>query len=232
MGADRQSRPLLLGHRGCRLKHIPENSMAAFRYALESGLDGFEFDLRGTADGRLTCVHDAAIGEYLVSDTPYHELYKGYLKSSESHDEPIPCLQDVLREFGPTAFLDIEVKVSGLEKAVLKLLQQYPAEKFVVSSFLAEVVLDIAEANPEVPLGFIFDDLIGLRAYPNLPVQYLMPRHDLLSQELVEIFHRDGYKVITWTVNRPAEMKRLADWGVDGLISDDPALLRETMGGR
>lgn len=232
MGADRQSRPLLLGHRGCRLKQIPENSMAAFREALNSGLDGFEFDLRGTADGRLVCVHDASIGEYLVAETPYHELYKGYFNSSRSHGEPIPCLQDVLREFGPSAFLNIEIKVSGLEKPVLKLLKQYPAERFVVSSFLAEVVLDIGEVNPQVPLGFIFDDVIGLRAYPNLPVGYLMPRHDLLSRELVEVFHRDGYKVITWTVNRPAEMKRLADWGVDGLISDDPALLRETMGGR
>ena len=76
MGADRQSRPLLLGHRGCRLKQIPENSMAAFREAFNFGLDGFEFDLRGTADGHLVCVHDASIGEYLVAETPYHELYK------------------------------------------------------------------------------------------------------------------------------------------------------------
>lgn len=201
--------------------------MNAFRHALASGLHGFEFDVRMTADGRLACVHDASIGEYHVADYPYHELYKGYLKNS--HGEPIPCLQDVLREFGPSAFLDIEIKVTGLEKPVLKLLEQYHPQEYVVSSFLAEVVLDIAELNPHIPLGFIFDDVAGLRAYPNLPVRYLMPRHDLLSRDLVAAFHRDGHKVLTWTVNRPSEMRRLAEWGVDGLISDDPKLLRQTM---
>ncbi len=232
MNSGGNNRPLLLGHRGCRVSRFPENSMSAFRHALTCGLDGFEFDLRVSADGRLVCIHDDAIGGCLVSDTPYHELYKGYLKFRRNQGEPIPCLQDVLREFGPSAFLDIELKVSDLEKPVLNLLKRYPAQRFVVSSFLAEVVLDIGEANPQIPLGFIFDDVIGLRAYANLPVAYLMPRHDLLSKELVEAFHRDGYKVLAWTVNRPAEMKRLAEWGVDGLISDDPVLLGQTMGGR
>jgi glycerophosphoryl diester phosphodiesterase len=182
-----------------------------------------------TAEGRLVCLHDAAIGECLVDDCHYHELYKEYLKSSWGQGESIPCLQDVIREFGTSAFLDIEIKASGLEKPVLKLLEQYRPQRFVVSSFLAEVVLDIAELDPQIPLGFIFDDVAGLRAYRNLPVTYLMPRHDLLSHELVATFHRDGYKVLTWTVNRPGEMKRLAEWAVFGLISDDPGLLRKTM---
>ncbi len=232
MNAGSKIRPLLLGHRGCRLKHIPENSMAAFRHALSSGCAGFEFDVRATADGRLVCVHDDAIGECLVKDSPYHELYKKYFKGSRARGEPIPCLQDVLREFGPVAFLDVELKLTGLEKPVLKLVRQYPPQQFVVSSFLAEALLDIAEANPEIPLGFIFDDVSGLRAYRNLPVRYLMPRHDLLTRELVDVFHRDGYEVLTWTVNRESEMARLSEWGVDGLISDDPALLCKTVGRR
>lgn len=231
MGSERQSRPLLLGHRGSRLKQFPENSMSAFRHALTSGLDGFEFDLRATADGRLICVHDAAIGEYLVAHCDYEEACKQYLKSVAS-DEPMPSLKDVLSEFGSSAFLDIELKVGGLEKSVLKLLKEYSPQRFVVSSFLAEVVLDMAEADPHVPLGFIFDDMIGLRAYANLPVNYLMPRHDLLTRELIDGLHRTGYKVVAWTVNRTSDMTRLAEWGVDGLISDDPGLLSEAVGRR
>jgi glycerophosphoryl diester phosphodiesterase len=223
------NRPLLLGHRGCRVDQFPENSMGAFRHALTSGLDGFEFDLRATADGRLSCIHDDGIGEYLVAESDYEELYKRYLKVKHAAADPIPCLQDVLREFGHLAFLDIEVKVSGVEKAVLELVSQYPPQRFVVSSFLPEVLVDLAEANPEIPLGFIFDDVSGLRAYRNLTVAYLVPRHDLLTRDLVETFHRERYKVLTWTVNRVREMRRLAAWGVDGLISDDPVLLRKTM---
>jgi glycerophosphoryl diester phosphodiesterase len=229
MGAVSRSRPLLLGHRGARLKQLPENSMSAFRHAISSGLDGFEFDLRLTADGSLLCVHDAAIGEYLIAECGYSELCNQYLKSDSASAEAIPGLEDVLREFASAAFLDIEIKVTGLEKPLLKFLKQYTPERYVVSSFLAEAVLDFAEADSQIPLGFIFDDVIGLRAYSLLPVRYLMPRYDLLSRELVGAFHRDGYKVFTWTVNRPADMRRLADWGVDGLISDDPVLLRETM---
>jgi len=232
MGTERQTRPLLLGHRGTRLKQFPENSVSAFRHALTSGLDGFEFDLRVTGDGRLVCVHDNAIGEHLVVQCDYGDLCNEYLKSPDASGEAIPVFEDVLQEFGSAAFLDIEIKVEGLEREVLKLLKEYRPQRFVVSSFLAEVVLDIAEADPQVPWGFIFDDMTGLRAYINLPVSYLMPRHDLLSRDLVEAFHRDRYKVLTWTVNRPSDMRRLAEWGVDGLISDNPVLLSETMSRR
>ncbi len=204
--------------------------MSAFRHALTSGLDGFEFDLRITADARLACVHDVAIGEYLVARCSYEELCNKHLNMQPGSGETIPTLEDVLREFSSSAFLDIEVKVEGIEKQVLKFLRQNAPSRCVVSSFLAEVVLDMAEADAEVPLGFIFDDVIGLRAYANLPVSYLMPRYDLLSRELVEAFHQAGYKVLTWTVNRPSDMTRLAGWGVDGIISDDPVLLRETVG--
>ena len=229
MGVPNHSRPLLLGHRGARLKQFPENSLEAFRHAINTGMDGFEFDLRQTADGSLVCVHDAAIGKYIVAECAYGELCNQYLKLGSGGESSIPGLEEVLQEFGSSAFLDIEIKVTGLEKSVLALLKQYSPQRYVVSSFLAEVVLDLAEADPDIPLGFIFDDVIGLRTYGNLPVRYLMPRQDLLSRELVEAFHRDSYKVLTWTVNRPVDMKRLAGWGVDGLISDDPALLSETM---
>jgi glycerophosphoryl diester phosphodiesterase len=206
--------------------------MRSFRHALESGLDGFEFDLRVTADGRLVCVHDAAIGEYLVSHCDYGTLCNQYSKLVPVPGETIPGLEDVLREFASSAYLDVEIKVAGPEKSVLELLKRYTPQRFVVSSFLAEVVLDVAEADSHIPLGFIFDDVIGLRTYPNLPVRYLMPRHDLLTRELAEAFHRGGYKVLAWTVNRSGDMKRLAEWGVDGLISDDPGLLSQTLGRR
>ena len=232
MSAERQARPLLLGHRGCRLKQFPESSMSAFRRALASGCDGFEFDVRATADRRLVCIHDPAIGKHRVADYVYDKLCKEYLKYGPSHTKSIACLDDVLRDFGASAFLDIELKVAGMEKPVLDLLSRYRPQQFVVSSFLAETLADLAELNPEIPLGFIFDDVSGLRIYPNLPVSYLMPRHDLLTRELTEAFHRDGYKVLAWTVNHPTDMHRLAEWGVDGLISDDPALLCETVNGR
>ncbi len=203
--------------------------MSAFRHALASGCDGFELDIRITADGRLLCVHDAVTGQLTVAACDYGTICNQYFRLRPVDTEPLPLLEQVLQEFGDSAFLDIELKVAGLEKNILELLNRYAPKRFVVSSFMAEALLDLAELNASVPLGFIFDDVAGLRAYHTLPVKYVIPHHDLLTRELVETFHREEKKVFTWTVNRAREMTRLAGWGVDGLISDDPALLRRTI---
>ncbi|MGE5114010.1 MAG: glycerophosphodiester phosphodiesterase [Acidobacteriaceae bacterium] len=225
------ARPLLLGHRGARLRQFRENSMSAFRHALDSGCDGFEFDVRISGDHRLLCVHDANIGDFPVAAASYQDLC-GESSRVNGNNEDIAGLDEVLREFATSAVLDIELKAPGFESAVFELVKRYRTDRYVISSFLAEVILDLAEIDPTLPLGFIFDDVAGLRAYPNLPVSYVMPRYDLLNRDIVDAFHRDKKKVFTWTVNRPGDMLRLAEYGVDGLISDDPALLYRTITGR
>lgn len=205
--------------------------MSAFRHALASGCDGFEFDVRISGDRRLVCVHDANIGDISVAGASYEALCSASCRVNAS-DEDIAGVDEVLREFATSAFLDIELKAPSFEKAVFELVKHYRADRYVISSFLAEVILDLAEIDPTLPLGFIFDDVAGLRTYAHLPVSYVMPRYDLLSREVVDAFHRDKKKVFTWTVNRPGDMVRLAEYGVDGLISDDPALLHRTITGR
>src|SRR5437773_9388853 len=108
------SNPLLLGHRGAR-HYAPENTMAAFELALAHGCDGFEFDVRRTADGRCVICHDRRLGRYLIEKTRYDQLAPR-----------TPCLPDVLDKFSGRAFLDIELKVSGLEHDVAGMIRQHP----------------------------------------------------------------------------------------------------------
>lgn len=213
------------------MRQFRENSMSAFRQALASGCDGFEFDVRISGDRRLLCVHDANIGDIPVAVASYEELCSESSRVN-GNDEDIATLDEVLREFAKSAFLDIELKAPGFESVVFELVKRYRTDRYVISSFLAEVVLDLAEIDPTLPLGFIFDDVAGLRAYAHLPVSYVMPRYDLLNRDIVDAFHRDKKKVLTWTVNRPGDMVRFAEYGVDGLISDDPALLYRAITGR
>lgn len=225
--------PLLLGHRGCRTPKFCENSLAAFERSLEGGCDGFEFDVRQTSDEKLICVHDEAIRRCDVSSNSYEELCKLYLKSQGGPERTeIAVLQDVLARFSGRAFLDIELKVPGMEEMVAELLCGLDPARYVVSSFLPEVILRMADIEPEIPLGYISRRLDALRIWPSLPAKYVIPRHDLVSHELIAAVHGAGRRLLTWTVNHTKEMQDLAEWGVDGIISDDPKLLSETLGRR
>jgi glycerophosphoryl diester phosphodiesterase len=224
-------RPLLLGHRGCRLKKFCENSTAAFEHSLDVGCDGFEFDVRLTSDRKLICVHDETIKRCDVGSADYEQLCKLYLKSWIGPERTaLATLPEVVKRFAGRAFLDIELKVAGIEEPVADLLRGADPERYVVSSFLPQVIRRMAEIDSTIPLGYISRRLDALRAWPNLPGKYVIPRHDLVSHELITAVHEAGRKLLTWTVNSPKEMRALAEWGVDGIISDDPKLLSETLG--
>src|SRR5882757_9193282 len=103
------NRPLLLGHRGVRgEKSIPENSLASFDLALAQGCDGFEFDVRLSADGQAVICHNAA-------------SHGCEIAASSAQQLALPSLDDVLGRYQAQAFLDIELKVPGLEAITAEL---------------------------------------------------------------------------------------------------------------
>jgi glycerophosphoryl diester phosphodiesterase len=213
------NRPLLLGHRGTRRNKIPENSFASFDQALADGCDGFEFDVRLTADGKAVVCHD-----------PHNE---GIEIASAAADDcaGLPKLDDVLARYHERAFLDIELKVSGLEPATVRLLSRTrPVRGFVVSSFLPEVLQRTHSEDSTLPLGLICESHAELLRWTHLPIEYVIPRHTLADEMLIQQLKAAGRKILVWTVNSPAQMRRLRDWGVDGIISDDTRLLAQTLG--
>lgn len=221
------ARPLLLGHRGAR-RAAPENTLAAFELALRHGCHGFEFDVRRTADGRAVICHDPRLAGLEVARATCAELVQHHRRLAG--DAAIPCLEDVLARFAARAYLDIELKVTGLEEAVLAALRENPPQRgYLVSSFLAEVVQGIRARDPAVPVGFICDQKRALARWPALPVVAVLPQRSLVGRALVEEIHAAGRKVFVWTVNQRREMLRLAEWGVDGIISDDTELLGHTL---
>jgi glycerophosphoryl diester phosphodiesterase len=211
-------RPLLLGHRGARAeKAIPENTLASFDLALVQGCDGFEFDLRLTADGQAVICHDATSGGLEIAE-------------SSAKDLALPLLRDVLPRYQSTAFLDIELKVTGLEKITTDLLRKLaPARGFVVSSFLPEVLQTIHHLDAAIPLGLICKTRTDLSRWLQLPVAYVIPHYKLVRQDLISEIKVASKKVLVWTVNLPAAMKRFSKWGVDGIISDNPEQLARTL---
>lgn len=215
------SRPFLLGHRGARAYgHVPENSFSSFDLALEHGCDGFEFDVRLTSCGRVLICHDARVQSITVADAIAGQL------------ADLPLLKDVMQRYSGQAFLDIELKVPGLESKVLEALREFPPQKgYVVSSFLPEVLTEMRVRSETVKLGFISDRAQHLNLWRELPVEFVIPHESLVTQQLVEQVHSLGKGLFAWTVNDATAMRLLQGWGVDGIISDDTQLLVRTCRG-
>ncbi len=212
--------PLLLGHRGARASaKIPENTFASFDLALEQGCDGFEFDVRRAACGTAVVCHDPRVGKLKIANTRARQLPK------------LPRLHEVIQRYAQRAFLNIELKVKDLESKVLHALDEFPPRQgYVVSSFIPDVVMELEARSSSVAIGIICETPAQLARWRKLPVDYVIPQQPLVSRLLVQEIQAAGLQVLVWTVNEKEAMLRLADWGVDGIISDDTELLARTLG--
>jgi glycerophosphoryl diester phosphodiesterase len=210
--------PLLLGHRGARAsRDIPENTLASFELCLQHGCDGFEFDVRLSADGQAVICHDASIDGISIAKTAAKSL-------------PLPMLEEVLRKFAYRAFLDIELKVAGLEELTLAELSKHPPQAgYVVSSFLPDVLAAIHGLDPAIPLGFLCETRNRLLGWRESPAEWVIPQFELVDRELVETVHAAEKKIMVWTVNHAGRMREFAAWGVDAIVSDETGRLTNVL---
>jgi glycerophosphoryl diester phosphodiesterase len=212
------ARPLLLGHRGARAsRQIPENTLASFELCLQHGCDGFEFDVRRSRDGQAVICHDASIAGISIAKTAAKSL-------------PLPTLEEVLRKFAYRAFLDIELKVAGLEELTLAALSKLPPQSgYVVSSFLPDVLAAIHGLDPTIPLGFLYETRNRRLGWRESPAEWVIPQFELVDRELVETVHAAEKKIMAWTVNHAGRMREFAAWGVDAIISDETGRLTNVL---
>ena len=240
-------RPLNIAHRGAS-KIAPENTMAAFQKALEIGADGIEFDVRLSSDGVPVVIHDTTVdgttdGNGRVADLPLRELRR--LDAGASFDVTfagarIPTLAQVFEILGEQLLLNIELKQegffgSGLEEAVADLIQKHTLEQGVlVSSFNPLALRRIQRISPRLRTAL-------LSAHPGSrvlrtaglalgrPSWALHPEYAGVDATLVSWAHARGLRLHTWTVDDPADMRRLIRWGVDGIITNVPDVLRDVL---
>jgi glycerophosphoryl diester phosphodiesterase len=214
--------PLLLGHRGLRSRSfsVRENTLAAFDLALQHGCDGFEFDVRLTADDSAVICHGHRFASITIA------------KATVARLRVLPLLKDVLERYASRAFLDIELKVPGIEPHLLSMISKFPPQRgYVVSSFLPNVLIDLRTRSQTAPLGIICETRKQLSIWRDLPVQYVIAHERLITPELLQDVHEARKKIFAWTINKKASMIRLANSGVDGIVSDKTDLLVATLRG-
>lgn len=238
-----QGIPLILAHRGAS-RECPENTLVAFRTALERGADGIECDVQLTKDGELVVIHDERInrttdGTGWVKDHTFAELRAldaGGWFAPAFHGARIPTLREVLELVAPqTRVINVELKNNrvgyvGLEAKVIAALHQCGIlAKTIVSSFNHRSLHLVKTIDPSARLGFLYVATLRspVRRAVELGAEAIHPPRLAVSPLLVRRAHASKLKVHVWTVNSPKEMHRMITCGVDAVFTDDPAAMTE-----
>ncbi|ELZ82455.1 glycerophosphodiester phosphodiesterase [Haloferax elongans ATCC BAA-1513] len=214
-------------HRGCPVL-APENTLAAFRAATPR-LPCVELDVRRCGSGELVVFHDETVdrmtdGSGAVADATLSELQE--LRVGDS-SESIPTLAAVFDALPDSTFVNVELKESGLATDLAAIVADVPNE-VLVSSFDADALREIREASA-LPVAYLFADdwADSLAVAVDLDCAAVHPYYELLSAARVGEAQDAGFDVNTWTVPDRETVERLRQWGVDGVIVDDPALVAE-----
>ncbi len=237
--------PRAFAHRGWHTGDLAgcENSMAAFGRAVAEGYRYLETDVHATADGVLIAFHDFRLdrvtdGRGRISALSWDEVRTARIGGRE----PIPLMAEVLASFPSTRF-NIDPKTDAAVGPLVDLLRSSGAtDRVGLGSFSDARLTSLRQA-----LGTAVATSLGPRAVTRLslasrfggappaagavaaqvPVRYgLLP---VVTPKFVAAAHRTGLEVHVWTIDDPAEMRRLLELGVDGLMTDRPDLLRQVL---
>jgi glycerophosphoryl diester phosphodiesterase len=238
--------PLVIAHRGAS-GAAPENTIAAFERAIADGADAIELDVHLSRDDHPVVIHDGTLerttdGSGSVRAHTMRELKRldaGAWRGRAFAGQRLQTLQEVLERFrGRTRFW-IELKGGSdlypdIEERIVGLLEVYDViDGSLVQSFDLAALARLRAFSREIILGALLDraplDVAG-----DVPpaANAVCPSAQILGVPEREAIRRSGRQCHVWTVNEPAQMDRLVDWSVDGIITDQPAVLRARLQAR
>lgn len=239
--------PLIVAHRGYSAK-APENTLPAVRAGIRATSDFVEVDVQRTKDDKLVILHDQTLTRTTNIETVYpsrkndkletftfaeiRKLDAGSWKGSKYAGTRIPTLKAVLRAIaGSGSKLLLELKAPaaypGIERQSARQLKAFgmirkgSGDKVQVQSFDIDSARKFDKLEPEAEVGLLFSTA------PADPSQYawaeaINPAYTTVSRAYVKKARKAGLLTFVYTVDRPADMRRMARAGVDGIITNDP----------
>ncbi|MGR3617591.1 MAG: glycerophosphodiester phosphodiesterase family protein [Paracoccaceae bacterium] len=229
----------IIAHRGAAGSR-PENTMASIEKALDDQADWVEIDVQESLDGQVVVVHDAdfmklAGNPVKVWEADYFELSQidiGSWYDPIYSDQNPPLLSDVLRAAKGRSKVLIELKHYGhavsLQQRVVDMVEaEDMADQVAIMSLKYPSVLKVQEIRPEWRTGILAASAVGDLA--GLSGDFLAVRTGVAGPRLIRNLHSAGKDLYVWTVNDPLEMSQVMSEGVDGIITDEPALARKVL---
>jgi glycerophosphoryl diester phosphodiesterase len=220
---------IAIAHRGAS-GYEPENTLAAFKKALELGVDMVELDVYVLEDGNVVVIHDKKVnrttnGKGYVRNKTVNELKQ----LDAGNGETIPTLQEVLDLVKRKAKVNIELKGKGTAQPVSNILKEYIQKKgwnytdFLVSSFDHNELRAFTQLLPQILIGvLIIGIFVQFDKYKKMNAYSVHMWSKLVRKSLIEKAHKRGLKLFVYTVNNSNEIKKMKDLGVDGIFSNYP----------
>lgn len=239
----------IFAHRGYSGKY-PENTILAFKKALDIGVDGIELDVHKSKDGKLVVIHDEDIkrtfdGEGLIKDYTLKELkaFKSKDLNFFNNEECKICtLEDVIKLIkNENITLNIEAKTDNvhydLEGDVINLIRKHNIEeKILISSFYHNTIRNFKNIDDNINYGALYwcekdyaneQDIV--EHAKKIGVYSINISTELANKDIVKKAHENNLKVFVYTVNSEKAMKDMIDYKVDGIFTDFPELMKEIL---
>lgn len=239
--------PMIIAHRG-NSEFAPENTCASVISAWEAGADAVEIDVQVSCDNSLMVIHDEntqrTTGEnIIIRNAPaekIHNLDAGSHKDRLYAGEPIPYLSEILEILPPEKYLYIEWKASpGLIFHLAQLLCQYDSHSNIrLIALHPGSLIHFRNYFPQSKVYWIISN-IQPEEYTKRILQHIKAfclrhtfngvdlYHELLSPDTIAMFHQHDLEVLTWTVNSSLQAQKYSDWGVDGITTDIPYIIKK-----
>jgi len=246
--SDNEDGFVVIAHRGASAYH-PENTMAAFRAAVEMQAEMIELDITLSKDGILVAIHDETLdrttnGSGYVSDFTVEELKAldaGSWFDEDHRGEPIPTLEEVLQFAQDKIALNIEIKTEsvtdeladGIEEKAWELVKKYGMEDYVLfSSFDYRAIRHLKEINVDISAALLYEKKQSEGRTPSqLMVDYNADAFNCsyrqYSKKWAGEAKNKGFPVFVYTVNSERRIKKMVERGAAGIFSDKPDLLKQ-----
>ncbi len=237
--------PYFIAHRGASA-FAPENTLSAFRLAVEHGADAVELDAKLSSDGRVVVIHDQTLNrtagvEGRVRDFSLSDLKTldvGSFFDNRFSGEKIPALDEVFEEVGRKLLINVEITNYEtpddlLPEKIAEIVKSHAVQDRVhFSSFNPNNLNRIKKLLSECPVGLLTPvNISGLlsscRKKQDAEPEFMHPYHLLTLPGCVKRQHKLNRRVHVWTVNKPRHILRMLKMRVDGIITDNPKLARE-----
>lgn len=235
----------IIAHRGASA-YATENTMSAFKKAVDLGVSGIETDIRLTKDSIPVLHHDPTIKrltgkKYAVADLTLAELEtyffkkKGFLFRKGGSIVTLDKFLSFIQDF-PSITLHLEIKkepelTNTIEEKLIDCIQKAAINnKIVYSSFNYTCLHRIWELNPHSQIALLFTkqqpQLFDYISHLSMPIKSIHPKHTLITLEMIEQAHQRGIAVNPFTVNTKRRARTCKQMGVDGLITDHPLITK------
>ncbi|NFV12756.1 glycerophosphodiester phosphodiesterase [Clostridium sporogenes] len=228
----------ILAHRGASA-YAPENTMVAFKKAIDMNADGIELDVHLSKDGRIVIIHDEKVdrttnGKGEVKDFTLDELKKldaGFWFSDEYEGERIPTLEELLKLINNTnIYLNIEIKAGyriypNIEEKVIDMIEKYKIlDRVIISSFDHYSLVRVKEINLNIKTGMLYEAALyePWDYARSIKVEALHPNYITLTKEFIDKANINNLEINPYTVNDENDMERLIKSKVTSVITNYP----------